>query len=90
MTGGGLKARLGDVDGWLEDLYSCRLLSEPSVRNLCSAARDVLVQESNVKHVRSDRYHTTTHHHTTPHHTVPHYITPPYKSDQTTHHGVKS
>ena len=54
MTGGGLTASLGDVDGWLEDLYSCRLLSESGVRNLCSAARDVLVQESNVKLVRSD------------------------------------
>lgn len=67
MTGAGLRASLGDVDGWLEDLYSCRLLSEPSVRNLCSAARDVLVQESNVKHVRSDSRQIP-HHHTAERH----------------------
>ena len=46
----GLTASLDEVEGWLEELYNCRLLSERNVGQLCSAAREVLVQESNVKH----------------------------------------
>ena len=89
----GLTASLDEVEGWLEELYNCRLLSERNVGQLCSAAREVLVQESNVKLVRSERIR----HHTVPHYIVPHYIcsttlphhhSAPYSTTSTPHQTV--
>ena len=42
-----------EVEEWLESLYSCRILTAGGVRRLCEAAKEVLVQESNVTSVTS-------------------------------------
>ena len=84
----GLTASLDEVEGWLEELYNCRLLSERNVGQLCSAAREVLVQESNVKLVRSERIR----HHTVPRYisstTLPHHHSAAYSTTSTLHQTV--
>ena len=42
-----------DLDGWIEKLYLCKPLSEGEVKSLCSQAKDVLIEESNVQPVRA-------------------------------------
>jgi len=40
-----------DLDQWLEQLYMCKYLSEEQVLLLCSAAKDILINERNVQNV---------------------------------------
>ncbi|CAK9304355.1 unnamed protein product [Gordionus sp. m RMFG-2023] len=41
----------GDLDLQIEKLFNCQLISEQEVKSLCSKAREILVQESNVQRV---------------------------------------
>lgn len=41
------------LDGWVDQLYECKPLSEADVKSLCDKAREVLVEESNVQPVRA-------------------------------------
>jgi len=41
------------VDMWITKLMDCTPLTEDEVRRLCEKAREILVEESNVQHVRA-------------------------------------
>jgi len=43
---------LKDIDGWIEQLYDCKQLSEAQVKVLCDKAREILKEESNVQEVK--------------------------------------
>ena len=43
----------GEIDKWIEKLFSCKPLGENEVKKLCDRARDILIEESNVQPVRS-------------------------------------
>lgn len=40
------------LDEWIESLRACKFLSEPNVKSLCDLAREVLIGESNLHHVK--------------------------------------
>lgn len=40
------------VDGWIEQLMSCKHLSESDVLELCTLARAILIKEQNVQPVK--------------------------------------
>ena len=42
-----------EVDGWIEILFQCEILPLSSIGKLCSRARGILIDESNVKPVAS-------------------------------------
>lgn len=43
----------GTIDAWIEQLFEKKMLPEKEVEELCSLAREVLINESNVQHVKS-------------------------------------
>eukprot|EP00048_Salpingoeca_helianthica_P007290 m.108609 g.108609 ORF g.108609 m.108609 type:complete len:308 (+) comp14286_c0_seq1:129-1052(+) len=40
------------LDEWIEQLRGCKFLPEPNVKALCDLAREVLIKESNLHHVK--------------------------------------
>lgn len=39
----------GDLDRQIEQLRSCKLITEDEVKALCAKAREILIEESNVQ-----------------------------------------
>lgn len=50
--GPAMRAELKELDGWIEQLYDCKQLSEQQVKQLCERAKDILAKESNVQDVK--------------------------------------
>lgn len=46
------KAGRGELEGWIEQLMQCQKLTEAQVKTLCDKAKELLVNESNVRDVR--------------------------------------
>ena len=42
-----------DVDSWIEQLKKCEYIKESEVKALCTRAKEILLEESNVQHVES-------------------------------------
>jgi len=51
-SGGPATATTSDLDGWIEQLYECKQLSETQVKGLCEKAKEILTHEGNVQDVR--------------------------------------
>ena len=45
-------AGTSDLDNWIEQLYTCKALTEIEIKNLTEKAKEVLMEESNVQPVR--------------------------------------
>lgn len=43
----------GDLDGWIQRLRRCEVLTEAEVRSLCWKAREILIEEPNIQPVQS-------------------------------------
>ena len=46
-------AKMSDLDRQIEQLRRCEVIKESEVKSLCSKAREILVEESNVQRVDS-------------------------------------
>ncbi|CAJ0571622.1 unnamed protein product, partial [Mesorhabditis spiculigera] len=46
------KGFIKDLDGWVEQLYECKQLTELNVKQLCEKAKEILEKESNVQEVK--------------------------------------
>ncbi|KAI6659015.1 Serine:threonine protein phosphatase 2A [Oopsacas minuta] len=44
---------ISDIDKWIEKLYTCQILEEKEVKQLCDKAKEILSKESNVIEVNS-------------------------------------
>lgn len=42
-----------DVDQWIEQLKKCEYIKEAEVKALCTKAKEILIEESNVQNVDS-------------------------------------
>jgi serine/threonine-protein phosphatase 4 catalytic subunit len=42
-----------DVDQWIEQLKKCEYIKEAEVKALCTRAKEILIEESNVQSVES-------------------------------------
>lgn len=42
-----------DVDQWIEQLKKCEYIKESEVKALCTRAKEILLEESNVQNVES-------------------------------------
>jgi len=42
-----------DVNGWIEQLKKCEFIKESEVKALCTKAKEILIEESNVQNVES-------------------------------------
>lgn len=52
MTGD-CRTETKELDQWIEQLYTCKQLSETQVKSLCEKAKDILSKESNVQPVKT-------------------------------------
>ena len=46
-------ATVYDVDQWIEQLKKCEYIKEAEVKALCTRAKEILIEESNVQSVES-------------------------------------
>jgi hypothetical protein len=46
-------ATVYDVDQWIEQLKKCEFIKEAEVKALCTRAKEILIEESNVQSVES-------------------------------------
>ena len=42
-----------DVNGWIDQLKKCEFIKESEVKALCTKAKEILIEESNVQNVES-------------------------------------
>ena len=42
-----------DVNQWIEQLKKCEFIKESEVKALCTKAKEILIEESNVQNVES-------------------------------------
>ena len=42
-----------DINQWIEQLKRCEYIKESEVKALCTRAKEILIEESNVQHVES-------------------------------------
>ena len=42
-----------DVNGWIDQLKKCEFIKEAEVKALCTKAKEILIEESNVQNVES-------------------------------------
>lgn len=47
------QATVYDVDQWIEQLKKCEYIKEAEVKALCTKAKEILIEESNVQAVES-------------------------------------
>ena len=42
-----------DINAWIEQLKRCEFIKEAEVKALCTRAKDILIEESNVQSIQS-------------------------------------
>ena len=42
-----------DINSWIEQLKRCEYIKESEVKALCTRAKEILIEESNVQHIDS-------------------------------------
>ena len=47
------KTQTFDINQWIEQLKKCEYIKESEVKALCTRAKEILLEESNVQHVES-------------------------------------